>query len=83
MRTLQGDKTVNEREKDIELKRFHNLDRQLQEEGGNIYPFAMGEPRVQALRHQPGQLNQVEDLEKRRIALREEERQICEAMGLN
>jgi hypothetical protein len=57
MRTLQGDKTVNEREKDIELKRFYNLERQLAEEGGNIYPFAMGEPRVQALRHQPGQLN--------------------------
>lgn len=46
MRTLQGDKTVNEREKDVELKKFINLDRQLQEEGGNIYPFAMGEPRV-------------------------------------
>lgn len=29
MRTLEGDKTVNEREEDIELKRFFNLDRQL------------------------------------------------------
>lgn len=29
MRTLEGDKTVNEREEDVELKRFFNLDRQL------------------------------------------------------
>ena len=56
MRTLQGDKTVNETDFDVELKRFHNLDRQLRQEGGHIYPFGMSEKTVQALRHQPGQM---------------------------
>ena len=42
-----------------------NVDRlnKLKEAGGHIYPFEMSEPRVQLLRHQPGQLKSLKNLD--------------------
>ena len=63
IKRLARDPSVNETEEQVQKKM--NIDRlnKLKEAGGHIYPFAMDEPRVQLLRHQPGQLKSLKNLD--------------------
>ena len=46
MRRIKGDKTVDETEKEVQFKVFHNLEKNLKEDGGHVNPFGMREEAV-------------------------------------